>query len=675
MTPPPPPAASCRQQQLPNLPLQGTHVGRSLDDDDPMALTSNGVNHVDPQPLPYVDMDAEGANGPVYRVIATSCQVASQLEHTSGITFEVAAVGEFRTAVLSGDWAEAERFLSHPDLRIPASSLPAVHFAIREQQYLELLELGDVAGALTVLRDKIAPLEYNLHRLHELSSYLMYTDAHDLRTHAHWAGAAGGSRALTLQRVQAVIPPSVMVRARRLEHLLSQALAAQEAKCTYHNVPTSSADGAEPTPPRLMSLYEDHWCNMHAHFPSQTAVVYREHLDEVWYLAFSHGGDRLAAAGKDGSTIVWDVHTHRQLHRLAKHDDAVGFLAWSPDDSKLLTCGNDAKLRMWDTATEAVTACGWLPSGDRFVTGGLDKVLAVWDMTGNLIHKWTNTRVTDLQISHDGKTLVTVANQTIRIHDLTSRTEVLSFDDTESVTSLNLSKDGRYLLTNTAGQEIHVWDLKPSLGSPTSPTSTDPGAGGMHTPASTHRSRANTATRHGHTMANAAATSSLSQAFGWPLIGGPPGFLPLNPLNPMSGSAISAPYTPTPSSGIAGTFNNASSSSIVSRVSTGGGTVTSPTAAAATPQLVRKYKGHKQGKFVIRSMFGGASEAFIVSGSEDNCAYVWHRATGDVLAVLEGHTATVNAAAWNPKVLGMVATCSDDNTVRIWMPATSVQRP
>jgi WD repeat-containing protein 26 len=109
--------------------------------------------------------------------------------------------------------------------------------------------------------------------------------------------------------------------------------------------------------------------------------------------------------------------------------------------------------------------------------------------------------------------------------------------------------------------------------------------------------------------------------------------------------------------------------------------------------MVRKYTGHMQGRHVIRSCFGGARGNFVVSGSEGRslflpalflrlCAYsflefsieyidakvyIWHRDTGTLLEVLEGHgVGSVNSVAWNPRNYGMFASCSDDGSIRLW---------
>uniref|UniRef100_A0A8C5HU09 WD repeat-containing protein 26 n=1 Tax=Gouania willdenowi TaxID=441366 RepID=A0A8C5HU09_GOUWI len=88
--------------------------------------------------------------------------------------------------------------------------------------------------------------------------------------------------------------------------------------------------------------------------------------------------------------------------------------------------------------------------------------------------------------------------------------------------------------------------------------------------------------------------------------------------------------------------------------------------------LVRKYQGVTQGFYTIHSCFGGHNEDFIASGSEDHKVYIWHRRGELPIAELTGHTRTVNCVSWNPAIPGLMASASDDGTVRVWGPAPLV---
>ncbi|KAJ0565835.1 putative transcription factor WD40-like family [Helianthus annuus] len=81
---------------------------------------------------------------------------------------------------------------------------------------------------------------------------------------------------------------------------------------------------------------------------------------------------------------------------------------------------------------------------------------------------------------------------------------------------------------------------------------------------------------------------------------------------------------------------------------------------------VAKFKGHKRSRFIVRACFGGLEQAFIASGSEDSQVYIWHRGSGELIETLRGHSGAVNCISWNPVNPHMLASASDDRSIRIW---------
>lgn len=74
----------------------------------------------------------------------------------------------------------------------------------------------------------------------------------------------------------------------------------------------------------------------------------RETPGEIWCVAFSKDGRRLATGHGDGEISIWQSDTAKHLWTLTGTKAGIADVSWSPDDSLLLSCGRDRIARLWD---------------------------------------------------------------------------------------------------------------------------------------------------------------------------------------------------------------------------------------------------------------------------------------------------------------------------------------
>ncbi|KAI1342105.1 WD40 repeat-like protein [Xylariaceae sp. FL0016] len=399
---------------------------------------------------------------------------ARSVSHDSGYELESPTVASFRNAVLEGEWDGAERLLfgattsGDPESQsgnglvlASGADRSVMRFWIRQQKFLELLEERNTSRALIVLRTELTPLYHDTQKLHFLSGLIMCQSPEDLRSKADWDGAHGQSRHKLLSELSKCISPSVMLPEHRLARLLHQVKESQIGGCLWHCTATSP------------SLYYDHFCDRRQ-FPTETVLELDDHAGEVWQVAFSHDGTKLATCGGDHKVIIWDVPSFKVIHTLKDHEGGVGNVAWSWDDSMIVSCCQDRYARLWDAATgtclkrlqgfaEPVSSCVWAADNQSFITGSLDKdtSLVQWDLDGNKIYDWASVhRVEELAVSPDGHWLVAMDHENqIHVYNFVTRDFEYKMDLRCRLTSVSISHDSRYLLVNQNNGIAQLIDL------------------------------------------------------------------------------------------------------------------------------------------------------------------------------------------------------------------------
>ena len=133
---------------------------------------------------------------------------------------------------------------------------------------------------------------------------------------------------------------------------------------------------------------------LHRSILASRVILVLHHDAEVWSVAYSPDGKRIATASQDKTAKVWNASTGELLLTFDGHSGSVNGVAFSPDGRRIATTSDDHTAKIWDAATgdELVTLTGhkdWVfriafnPDGTRVATASNDKTVKVWDaLTG-----------------------------------------------------------------------------------------------------------------------------------------------------------------------------------------------------------------------------------------------------------------------------------------------------
>jgi WD40 repeat protein len=242
-----------------------------------------------------------------------------------------------------------------------------------------------------------------------------------------------------------------------------------DASCLAVPLPMQQADRAD------LALYES--------ASGQRTALCVAHKAQIWALAFSPDGTRVASVDDAGLVCVWNAATGTQVAACRGHTRKVLSAAFRPDGVRLVTTSADGTVRQWDPATGReieppydrhsgeVLASAYSPDGEWIVSGGADRTVRVWRASGRqevaVLHGHTGA-VTEVAFTPDGRRLASVSQD--RGHEWSGDNSVGIWDadfraglpvlrgHTSYVYPVAFSPDGRWFASGGWDGTVRLWE-------------------------------------------------------------------------------------------------------------------------------------------------------------------------------------------------------------------------
>lgn len=199
--------------------------------------------------------------------------------------------------------------------------------------------------------------------------------------------------------------------------------------------------------------------------------VLRGHREAITKLAFSPNGEVLASADRHARVRIWDLHHAGKHIELLKAGDHFAF---NPDGSRLVAVGFDLMARVFDTKTgkqlrtfvfdrgRQLRTVAWSRDGQRIAACSLDGPLPIWDANGEMgspveVSTCSAGALQELSYSPEGR-LVSAGQRFVVIEPDGKTQRTLDRKGVHPY-QLVLGADGKKIFTNGSFGQAHVWDI------------------------------------------------------------------------------------------------------------------------------------------------------------------------------------------------------------------------
>ena len=203
---------------------------------------------------------------------------------------------------------------------------------------------------------------------------------------------------------------------------------------------------------------------------------YAGHIDDVSGIKFARDGNTFASSGWDNKAFLWRTHTGELISTFNAHKVAISGIAYSHDEKKIVTVSWDGTAKIWPSGTGKEISSWKAHEGvglamivttkkNYIITGGSKGTIHIWDLDGKLIRNFLahyGSKINDLAISPDENYLFSTGeDKHIHVRKLPRGELIHTFQPDEyGVGPIAISPDGKLGASGSMNNNIHIWQTE-----------------------------------------------------------------------------------------------------------------------------------------------------------------------------------------------------------------------
>jgi WD40 repeat protein len=210
---------------------------------------------------------------------------------------------------------------------------------------------------------------------------------------------------------------------------------------------------------------------------SKKEITLKGSTNRIVTIDFSPDGNLVAAASTDNLIRLWRSSDGKFIRLLKGQIKQVTNLSFSPDGQILATISDDNKVQLWNSRdgsliklleghNEKVTSIRFSHDSKLLATIGDDNLVKLYKSNGTLIKKITehNSQVTNVEFSRDDRKLMSVSPKSgeIKLWDSSNGNAIKSIDN-YGMLSAEFSRNGDYITSINQNYTVKLWTVEGEL--------------------------------------------------------------------------------------------------------------------------------------------------------------------------------------------------------------------